>query len=244
MGRLLDGRQRFAATALLWVMAKLAQRFKSVRSYDMVAAFLREKKVLPYEVFDRLADFERELAFSTALRFDAELLRALSDELDKALADAATAREFRERADRVMAGFGRRVSDYPAHRLDLIFVQETTRANNAGRYSQAFSPEGMEIAELWEFVARNETVLKDPNHSCSQMNGKLFWKDDRSAWSKLPQLHFCCQCILVSRQYRPGMKVEKGNAVIAFGDEGFTHDKLTPLKSIYGPGLGLSKRAA
>lgn len=244
MGRLLDARERFIASSVLWALATLEQRFKAVRSYDLVAAFLREKKVLPYDVFDRLAAYEKDLAFSTALNFERDLLQALSDELTQALADGATSAEFRKRADDVMARFGRRVAGIPAHRLDLIFVQETTRAFNSGLYAQAFSPEGMEIAEVWEFVARNETVLKDPEHVCSRMNGLLFWKDDRSAWSKLPALHFRCMCRLISRQYRPGMKVEKGSAVIAFGDEGFTHDKLTPLKSIYGPGLGLPRRAA
>lgn len=192
MGRILDGRARFVAASVLWALASLEERFRAVKSYDLVQTFLREKKVLPYDIFDRLSAYEKDLAFSTALRFEQDLLKALAEELRLAMAEGASSAEFRQRADKVMGAFGRRVAGIPAHRLDLIFVQETTRAFNSGLYAEAFGRTGMEIAEVWEFVARKETVLHDPEHNCSKMNGKLFWKTDRDAWTKLPQLHFRC----------------------------------------------------
>lgn len=211
-------------------------RFRAdvVSSFDLVRAFWEARGVLPYDVFQKLASAQKATAFSTALNLETDLLKAILADLETVRNAGGDVKDFRDLVQGTLDQFGASLEDVAPSRLQLIYQQETTTAANAGIYGEMFSPEGMAAAEVWEFHAARETVEEHPDEVCALLDGKLFWKDDTASYRFLPQLHFRCRCIAISRQYEEGMEVQGGMQVTQTPDDGFDHDKLAPLTGTYG----------
>lgn len=95
------------------------------------------------------------------------MLQEINALIDEIIGTGETAHTFRERLVDIFLRFGRRVGDVPPHRLMLIFIMETMRAYNAGRYSQIFGKVGMEVGEWWQFVANEDGVRLGPPSDAS-----------------------------------------------------------------------------
>lgn len=236
MSRLVAGPWGDRARPLGYHEAKRA-RF-ALGTWEDLKKYLRAKEVFPFDVYDALTDAERQRAFSTALRFELDLLEKLHEDHQATLIAGGTARDFWTAAEKTLRSFGFDKGDVPAHRLELIFHQESRRAWDAGRYSAMFDRDGMQFADGWLYVARRETVAKDKDHICSRMNGLRFLKTDVAARRFLPPLHFRCACVAQSVQIQAGEKITNGLSLQqggVAGDTGFDYDKLQGLESIFGP---------
>jgi len=212
-------------------------RLRRATTLDAVLRYWREREVLTFELFDALADADKLYAWSTALRFEQDLLDAVHRDLEETIFAGGDVRAFLTRMEKTLGAFGRSAAGIPTYRLDLLFVQELTRAMLAGRHAEMFSPAQMAVTEGWLFFTNPETVAQDPEHVCSLLDGKIFRKDDPASYQLLPQLHFRCRCVAISVSIGETTEVARGVDLLAAGvtgDPGFDGDKLGPLSSVFG----------
>jgi len=183
-----------------------------------------------YEISDRWQEVWAEAhakAFTVAKAMRMDVLTSIRAEVDKALAEGITERQFIDHlTPRLKAlgwwgkqtwvdtqGTARNVQLGSPHRLKLIYRQNLQTAYMAGRYRRQLS--ASRTHPYWMYVAVMDSRTR-PAHAA--LNGRVFRWDD-PIWQYLyPPNGWGCRCrvrMLTARQVeRMGLQVEQGEGYI------------------------------
>lgn len=144
--------------------------------------------------FDLLPEWARGRAFTAARIAGEHALRDLQDSVGRALFSGQTLREWLSGDyERIAARYGRPGATRAAYE-DMLFRTNQQAAVMAGRYTETFSPEWMEMAPYWQYLAIDDGRTRAEHRA---LDGKVFRKDDPMARRYLPPTGFNCRCTVL-----------------------------------------------
>lgn len=200
---------------------------------DKVLKLWQKRGLITPEQAETLADEMRGQVFSLADQWQEKTLDAIKSDIDKAMAEGWTVKQFKEKAAETVGRFN------DGNYASIVFRTNVANAKAAGRYEEMFSPEYAEEAPFWQFAAiedfRNDEPSECPDLRCRWLDGKTFRKDDVKAQGFLPPLHFQCRCISIERTAESMTgEVTPGSAIPFQPVSGWGGNRLTSLLNLFG----------
>lgn len=170
--------------------------------------YLEKKAVIPYETFKEIEEQYRSLAFSVSGYSQMEILNQFLEELQKAVKEGTTVREFRENMNQFLEEQG--YDGLTPYHADMIFRQNMQTAYNVGHYRQMTDPDVMERRKYWQYQTAGDSHVRETHMA---MDGRVFPADSKVWNTWYPPNGFGCRCTVVSRTEeqvkRMGLQVEK-----------------------------------
>ena len=183
-------------------------------TFEEAVDYFKGRVPVTAEVFYRIAEQYRGLAFTVSGYTKAQILKRFYDEILAALEDGNTFSEFRKNMNDFLKAEGYEGLD--PLQADLIFRTNIQTAYNVGHYEQMTDPGVMKLRPFWQYDAVNDTHTR-PSHLA--MDGKVF-PADHPVWNTwFPPNGFRCRCTvrtLSKRQVEArGLTVEEKFPAIA-----------------------------
>ena len=183
-------------------------------TFEEAVDYFKGRVPVTAEVFYRIAEQYRGLAFTVSGYTKAQILKRFYDEILAALEDGNTFSEFRKNMNDFLKAEGYEGLD--PLQADLIFRTNIQTAYNVGHYEQMTDPGVMKLRPYWQYDAVNDTHTR-PSHLA--MDGKVF-PADHPVWNTwFPPNGFRCRCTvrtLSKRQVEArGLTVEEKFPAIA-----------------------------
>ena len=178
-------------------------------TFEEAVEYFKGRVPVTADVFYRIAEQYRGLAFTVSGYTKAQILKRFYDEILAALEDGNTFSEFRKNMNDFLKAEGYEGLD--PLQADLIFRTNIQTAYNVGHYEQMTDPGVMKLRPFWQYDAVNDTHTR-PSHLA--MDGKVF-PADHPVWNTwFPPNGFRCRCTvrtLSKRQVEQrGLTVEQG----------------------------------
>ncbi len=183
-------------------------------TFEEAVDYFKGRIPVTAEVFYRIAEQYRGLAFTVSGYTKAQILKRFYDEILAALEDGNTFSEFRKNMNDFLKAEGYEGLD--PLQADLIFRTNIQTAYNVGHYEQMTDPGIMKLRPFWQYDAVNDAHTR-PSHLA--MDGKVF-PADSPVWNTwFPPNGFRCRCTvrtLSKRQVEArGLTVEEEFPAIA-----------------------------
>ena len=183
-------------------------------TFEEAVEYFKGRVPVTADVFYRIAEQYRGLAFTVSGYTKAQILKRFYDEILAALEDGNTFSEFRKNMNDFLKAEGYEGLD--PLQADLIFRTNIQTAYNVGHYEQMTDPGVMKLRPYWQYDAVNDTHTR-PSHLA--MDGKVF-PADHPVWNTwFPPNGFRCRCTvrtLSKRQVEArGLTVEEKFPAIA-----------------------------
>lgn len=160
-------------------------------TFEEAVDYFKGRVPVTAEVFYRIAEQYRGLAFTVSGYTKAQILKRFYDEILAALEDGNTFSEFRKNMNDFLKAEGYEGLD--PLQADLIFRTNIQTAYNVGHYEQMTDPGVMKLRPFWQYDAVNDTHTR-PSHLA--MDGKVF-PADHPVWNTwFPPNGFRCRCIV------------------------------------------------
>ena len=158
-------------------------------TFEEAVDYFKGRVPVTAEVFYRIAEQYRGLAFTVSGYTKAQILKRFYDEILAALEDGNTFSEFRKNMNDFLKAEGYEGLD--PLQADLIFRTNIQTAYNVGHYEQMTDPGVMKLRPFWQYDAVNDTHTR-PSHLA--MDGKVF-PADHPVWNTwFPPNGFRCRC--------------------------------------------------
>lgn len=158
-------------------------------TFEEAVDYFKGRVPVTAEVFYRIAEQYRGLAFTVSGYTKAQILKRFYDEILAALEDGNTFSEFRRSMNDFLKAEGYEGLD--PLQADLIFRTNIQTAYNVGHYEQMTDPGVMKLRPFWQYDAVNDTHTR-PSHLA--MDGKVF-PADHPVWNTwFPPNGFRCRC--------------------------------------------------
>ena len=158
-------------------------------TFEEAVDYFKGRVPVTAEVFYRIAEQYRGLAFTVSGYTKAQILKRFYDEILAALEDGNTFSEFRRNMNDFLKAEGYEGLD--PLQADLIFRTNIQTAYNVGHYEQMTDPGVMKLRPFWQYDAVNDTHTR-PSHLA--MDGKVF-PADHPVWNTwFPPNGFRCRC--------------------------------------------------
>lgn len=179
--------------------------------------FLKGKRALAKEEYEKLEGHARARAFTVARYAEAEVLQQFLESVTDAVEQGKGLREFREGLDGWLEAHGYAGTD-PSH-AELVFRNNVQTAYNAGHYDSM-----MEVKRerpYWMYVTAGDASVRD---SHAAMHGTV-WEADDPVWNVwYPPNGHGCRCHVRSytkrQAERRGLTVQKKPPVSVDADTG------------------------
>ena len=183
-------------------------------TFEEAVDYFKGRIPVTADVFYRIAEQYRDLAFTVSGYTKAQILKRFYDEILAALEDGNTFSEFKKNMNDFLKAEGYEGLD--PLQADLIFRTNIQTAYNVGHYEQMTDPGVMKLRPYWQYDAVNDTHTR-PSHLA--MDGKVF-PADHPVWNTwFPPNGFRCRCTvrtLSKRQVEArGLTVEEKFPAIA-----------------------------
>lgn len=205
--------------------------------------YLKQKKILPAELYYRLEGEARNMAFTVSGYTAAEVLEQFLQELEAAVENGTTKEAFQEQMNDFLESSG--YEGISPWRADVIFRTNLQTAYNAGHYKAMTEPEVRKRRPYWQYQTAGDGDVRE---SHAAMEGRVYRCDDPIWDVWYPPNGFRCRCIVVSLTAEQvesrGLQVEQlmpheidsstGEAVFYWPDKGFTGN---PAKTVYKPDM-------
>ena len=146
-------------------------------TFEEAVDYFKGRVPVTAEVFYRIAEQYRGLAFTVSGYTKAQILKRFYDEILAALEDGNTFSEFRKNMNDFLKAEGYEGLD--PLQADLIFRTNIQTAYNVGHYEQMTDPGVMKLRPFWQYDAVNDTHTR-PSHLA--MDGKVF-PADHPVWN-------------------------------------------------------------
>lgn len=160
-------------------------------TFEEAVDYFKGRVPVTADVFYRIAEQYRGLAFTVSGYTKAQILKRFYDEILAALEDGNTFSEFRKNMNDFLKAEGYEGLD--PLQADLIFRTNIQTAYNVGHYEQMTDPGVMKLRPFWQYDAVNDTHTR-PSHLA--MDGKVF-PADHPVWNTwFPPNGFRCRCIV------------------------------------------------
>lgn len=183
-------------------------------TFEEAVDYFKGRVPVTSDVFYRIAEQYRGLAFTVSGYTKAQILKRFYDEILAALEDGNTLSEFRARMNEFLEAEGYEGLD--PLQADNIFRTNIQTAYNVGHYEQMTEPGVMELRPYWQYDAVNDSHTR-PSHLA--MDGKVFPADSPVWDTWFPPNGFRCRCTVKTLSKRQvearGLKVEEGFPGIA-----------------------------
>lgn len=158
-------------------------------TFEEAVDYFKGRVPVTAEVFYRIAEQYRGLAFTVSGYTKAQILKRFYDEILAALEDGNTFSEFRRSMNDFLKAEGYEGLD--PLQADLIFRTNIQTAYNVGHYEQMTDPGVMKLRPFWQYDAVNDKHTR-PSHLA--MDGKVF-PADHPVWNTwFPPNGFRCRC--------------------------------------------------
>ena len=158
-------------------------------TFEEAVEYFKGRVPVTADVFYRIAEQYRGLAFTVSGYTKAQILKRFYDEILAALEDGNTFSEFRKNMNDFLKAEGYEGLD--PLQADLIFRTNIQTAYNVGHYEQMTDPGVMKLRPYWQYDAVNDTHTR-PSHLA--MDGKVF-PADHPVWNTwFPPNGFRCRC--------------------------------------------------
>ena len=158
-------------------------------TFEEAVDYFKGRVPVTAEVFYRIAEQYRGLAFTVSGYTKAQILKRFYDEILAALEDGNTFSEFRRNMNDFLKAEGYEGLD--PLQADLIFRTNIQTAYNVGHYEQMTDPGVMKLRPFWQYDAVNDQHTR-PSHLA--MDGKVF-PADSPVWNTwFPPNGFRCRC--------------------------------------------------
>ena len=158
-------------------------------TFEEAVDYFKGRVPVTAEVFYRIAEQYRGLAFTVSGYTKAQILKRFYDEILAALEDGNTFSEFRKNMNDFLKAEG--YEGLAPLQADLIFRTNIQTAYNVGHYEQMTDPGVMKLRPFWQYDAVNDTHTR-PSHLA--MDGKVF-PADHPVWNTwFPPNGFRCRC--------------------------------------------------
>lgn len=205
--------------------------------------FLKQKKVLPAELYYRLETEARDKAFTVSGYTAVEMLEQFLKELEAAVENGTTKETFQEQMNGFLENAG--YESLNPWRMDVIFRTNLQTAYNAGHYKAMTDPTVRKRRPYWQYQTAGDGNVR-PEHAA--MEGRVYRCDDPIWDVWYPPNGFRCRCIVVSltadQVQQRGLQVDQvmpheidsqtGEAVFYWPDKGFTGN---PAKTVFKPDM-------
>ena len=158
-------------------------------TFEEAVDYFKGRIPVTADVFYRIAEQYRGLAFTVSGYTKAQILKRFYDEILAALEDGNTFSEFKKNMNDFLKAEGYEGLD--PLQADLIFRTNIQTAYNVGHYEQMTDPGVMKLRPFWQYDAVNDTHTR-PSHLA--MDGKVF-PADHPVWNTwFPPNGFRCRC--------------------------------------------------
>lgn len=158
-------------------------------TFEEAVDYFKGRIPVTADVFYRIAEQYRGLAFTVSGYTKAQILKRFYDEILAALEDGNTFSEFKKNMNDFLKAEGYEGLD--PLQADLIFRTNIQTAYNVGHYEQMTDPGVMKLRPYWQYDAVNDTHTR-PSHLA--MDGKVF-PADHPVWNTwFPPNGFRCRC--------------------------------------------------
>jgi SPP1 gp7 family putative phage head morphogenesis protein len=150
--------------------------------------------------YAKLSAAHRTRAFSIAEQSNADLLEGVRKELQEAVENNMTFRQFLDGMDEVFDKYG--VTKLSTRRAELVFRQNVQTAYAVGRHAQMTEPHIMRIRPYWQYVAVRDGRTR-PSHRA--LDGLVFPATHEFWNTHYPPNGYQCRCTvkaLSERQVR------------------------------------------
>jgi SPP1 gp7 family putative phage head morphogenesis protein len=179
--------------------------------FEEAIRFFRDKLTLTPEQYRALAEDAEAKAFTVSGYTSLEVINDIFRELDKALADGLTVKEFRDSVNGLLAKKG--YEGITPYRADNIFRTNVQTAYNVGRYKQQTDPDVLQARPYWIYDAVNDRRTR-PAHLA--MDGTVRRYDDPFWDTWYPPNGYRCRCGVRTASERDvrrkGLQVQTGPA--------------------------------
>lgn len=214
-------------------------------------AYFRSKGYAITFNWEAMAAEAHARAFTVAKVTQLDVLQSIRGELDRALAEGLTFRDFQRNLEprlKALGWWGQRVVERPdgtaqvvnvtsPHRLQTIYRTNLQSAYMAGRYRDFLA--NVKARPFWQYVAVMDNRTR-PSHAA--LNGKIFRHDDpiwRTCW---PPNGYNCRCRVRALSQkdleRKGLAVsESGEDLSSFEDEDPSTGEIFERIAYKGPGM-------
>ena len=147
----------------------------------------------PGTPFEEAVDYFKARSFTIAGVTNANLLAEVKGEIEKALSQGMTIKDFRKSVDSLFEKRG--LTKLAPHRIDTIFRTNMQGAYQAGRYRQMTNPVVLAARPYWRYVAIIDASTR-PEHAA--LHGKIF-RFDHPFWDKWhPPNGYRCRCTVTT----------------------------------------------
>lgn len=158
-------------------------------TFEGAVNYFKGRVPVTADVFYKIAEQYRGLAFTVSGYTKAQILKRFYDELLAALEDGNTFSEFRSRMNAFLKSEGYEGLD--PLQADLIFRTNIQTAYNVGHYEQMTEPGVMQLRPFWQYDAVQDSHTR-PSHLA--MDGRVF-PADHPIWDTwFPPNGFRCRC--------------------------------------------------
>ena len=158
--------------------------------------FLKKKKVLTGEEYERIGKESRAKAFTVTGYTNLEVLQAFLDCLTDAVEEGLTKEQFRDRI--AISSTFLEAGEYAGltpDRINNIFLTNVQTAFNVGHYKNMTDPTVMKLRPYWMYVTAGDGEVRE---SHLMMEGKVY-PADHPVWDTwYPPNGFRCRCLVVS----------------------------------------------
>lgn len=154
---------------------------------ELAIAWFRSRLLVSADELASLTDEARATAFFVARLARLDLLQAMFDALDSALANGDSFQEFKAALPQTLS------KSFGANRLRTIFDTNLQRSYGAGRYAEASSTEAERPYWGLEVVLDGRT-----SPICSALRGTILPAEELRRRGWIPPLHFRCRTALVT----------------------------------------------
>lgn len=150
----------------------------------------RRRVPMTEDAWERLAEAEREFAFTVSGVTEAEMVQQVFDAIDRAVADGTTLETFkREVGAALEAAWG----GADPYRVETTFRTNVLGAYNAGRHEIMTAPEVRRSRPYWRFDAVMDSRVSP---ICEELDGIVRPADDPFWRNHTPPLHHGCRSVL------------------------------------------------
>lgn len=166
--------------------------FDPVRFAEAIAFFRAKLDLTPAD-FAGLDQQAKSLAFTVSRISSLDMLNEVHQELDKALEEGATVREFRKAVNGLLEAKG--FEGLTPFRADNIFRTNIQTAFQVGRYRQMTDPGVLQARPYWMYDAVQDKRTR-PTHMA--LDGKVY-RADHSFWDTwYPPNGYRCRCSVIA----------------------------------------------
>ena len=158
--------------------------------FEEAVQYWEKKTPLTKDEFGKLAETERQRAFTVSGIAKQDVLAEIHKQIGKAVKDGMSFEDFKKSDVWEKAGFKDK-----GYRIDNIFRTNVQSALNAGRYERDIKSH----QEYWQYSAVNDSRTR-PTHAA--LDGKVFHRNDPFWQTWYPPNGYRCRCEVIALSKR------------------------------------------